>query len=405
MEGCKEYFAFISYQRKDEEWAKWLANELEHYHLPTTLNGKDLPKSLRPIFRDVDELSAGNLPEQIYHALSISKNLIVVCSPRSAKSEWVNKEIVDFISIKGGKTDSIYPFIVEGMAFSKDAATECFPEVLRQLPPNEERLGGNINEQGGRNAAVVKIIAGMLGMDFDSLWNKYEREQKRRRRITIGIIAIIAFIAVCIAGYIWNQNKLLKEKDWRMMENQARAVANLANKLTNEGDAYTARLISLEVLPQDLKSPERPFLSEVEAALRRAYNYSSAILRGPEGLPVYSIAFNNDGTKIAAVYGNGDEVILWDCYTGSLIRVLEQDTAQIIGGLAYSCSFSPDDKLIMCAVGRTVRFWDAKDGKFLKRLHEENNEFNKAVFSPNGSTFALSTFQGLRIYDTESLQL
>ena len=87
----KEYFAFISYKREDEKWAKWLANELEHYHLPTTLNGKELPKNLRPIFRDVDELSAGNLPEQIYHALSISKNLIVVCSPRSAKSEWVNK--------------------------------------------------------------------------------------------------------------------------------------------------------------------------------------------------------------------------------------------------------------------------------------------------------------------------
>ena len=87
----KEYYAFISYQREDEKWAKWLADELEHYHLPTTLNGKDLPKSLRPIFRDVDELSAGNLPQQIYHALSISKNLIVVCSPRSAQSEWVKK--------------------------------------------------------------------------------------------------------------------------------------------------------------------------------------------------------------------------------------------------------------------------------------------------------------------------
>ncbi len=405
MESNKEYYAFISYKREDEKWAKWLANELEHYHLPITLNGKELPKNLRPVFRDVDELAAGSLPEQIYHALTISKNLIVVCSPRSAKSEWVNKEIEDFIKIKGGKTNNIYPFIIEGVPFSRETEKECFPDVLRHLPANEERLGGNINEQGGRNAAVVKIIAGMLGMDFDSLWNKYEREQRRRRLLFSSLIGLVAIIAICIAGYIWNQNRQLKEKDWRMMENQARAVANLANKLTNEGDAYTARLITLEVLPQNLKSPERPFLPEVEAALRRACNYSSAILRGPEGLPVYSIAFSNDGTKIAAVYGNGDEVILWDCYTGGIIRTLEQDTAQIIGGLAYSCSFSPDDKLIMCAEGRTVRFWDAKDGKFLKRLHEESNEFKKAVFSPKGNTFALSTFQGIRIYDTKSFQL
>jgi hypothetical protein len=69
-----EYFAFISYQRKDEEWAKWLAYELEHYRFPVTLNGRnDIPKELRPIFRDIDELSAGNLPRQIHNALENAK--------------------------------------------------------------------------------------------------------------------------------------------------------------------------------------------------------------------------------------------------------------------------------------------------------------------------------------------
>ena len=39
MLNDKEYYAFISYSHKDEEWAKWLQHEFEHYHLPTTLNG------------------------------------------------------------------------------------------------------------------------------------------------------------------------------------------------------------------------------------------------------------------------------------------------------------------------------------------------------------------------------
>lgn len=52
----KEYFAFVSYQRQDEDWAKWLADQLEHHHLPLTLNGRDdFPKDLRPIFMDIDE--------------------------------------------------------------------------------------------------------------------------------------------------------------------------------------------------------------------------------------------------------------------------------------------------------------------------------------------------------------
>ena len=58
MKKDKLYYAFISYSHKDEEWAKWLQHEFEHYHLPTTLNGKpNLPERFRPIFRDIDEVS------------------------------------------------------------------------------------------------------------------------------------------------------------------------------------------------------------------------------------------------------------------------------------------------------------------------------------------------------------
>lgn len=263
----KDYFAFISYKREDEKWAKWLANELEHYHLPSTLNGKDLPKSLRPIFRDVDELSAGNLPKQIYHALSISKNLIVICSPRSAQSEWVNKEIEDFIKIKGGKADNIYPFIIEGVPFSKDADKECFPEKLRSLQESEERLGGNINEQGGRNAAVVKIIAGMLGIGFDSLWQKNEREKKRKRNWMIAA-TIVAFLCISgIAFWMYWQYQQTQKANWMMMENQAKAVAEKAREEIKKGNTYEAILALLEVVPDKGK---RPFVAEVEAILRMA---------------------------------------------------------------------------------------------------------------------------------------
>jgi len=45
MEQQKEYYAFISYKREDEKWAKWLQDKLDHYKFPTNLNGRtDLPK-------------------------------------------------------------------------------------------------------------------------------------------------------------------------------------------------------------------------------------------------------------------------------------------------------------------------------------------------------------------------
>lgn len=80
-----KYYAFISYSHKDSDWAKWLQHELEYYQLPSTLNGrKGLPTSFRPIFRDEDELSGGDLKPQISSALASSEFLIVICSPNSA---------------------------------------------------------------------------------------------------------------------------------------------------------------------------------------------------------------------------------------------------------------------------------------------------------------------------------
>lgn len=106
MEQKKEYYAFISYKREDEKWAKWLQNKLEHYKFPTNLNGRtDLPKNIRPTFCDVTDLTPGLLAEEIDKALRSSEWLIVVCSPRSAKSPWVCKEAQTFIDL--GRADKI----------------------------------------------------------------------------------------------------------------------------------------------------------------------------------------------------------------------------------------------------------------------------------------------------------
>ena len=49
IEGRYDYYAFISYKREDEGWAKWLQHKLEHYRLPSKLNGRtDLPREIRP---------------------------------------------------------------------------------------------------------------------------------------------------------------------------------------------------------------------------------------------------------------------------------------------------------------------------------------------------------------------
>ena len=174
MEHGKEYYAFISYKREDEKWAKWLQNKLEHYCFPTNLNGRtDLPKNIRPTFRDVTDLTSGLLVEELDKALRSSEWLIIICSPRSAKSPWVCKEAQAFIEL--GRADHIIPFIIEGTPFSGNEATECYPQALLNLTDSCELLAININEMG-RDSAAIKVVARMFNLRFDTLWQRYERE-------------------------------------------------------------------------------------------------------------------------------------------------------------------------------------------------------------------------------------
>ena len=162
-----DYFAFISYSHKDQELAKRLKKRLQSYHLPSRLQKSypNLPKNLKPIFLDESNLVAlsGSLQESLQRNLDNSNYLIVLCSPNSAKSEYVNDEIKHFIEI--GRRGHVVPLIVDGVPHSGDD-TECFPPALRDLPREHELLGVDMTKFGERDA-FLRVIATMLELNLD----------------------------------------------------------------------------------------------------------------------------------------------------------------------------------------------------------------------------------------------
>lgn len=205
MEQEFKYYAFISYSSKDTAWGRRVQRKLEGYRMPATLcrqrGWKRRPIS--PIFFAPTDIQPGGLDNELQQRLRASRNLIVICSPRSARSTWVGQEIEYFNGL--GRADSIHFFIVDGVPHSGDPATECFHPVLEQLGM-PEILAANIHEHNyrwpwlNRERAYVQLISKLLGVEFDAIWRRHRRRLVQKL-IGLGVALLVVLAAVWAAWH------------------------------------------------------------------------------------------------------------------------------------------------------------------------------------------------------------
>lgn len=240
--------AFISYKREDEEWAKWLQKKLEHYKLPTEIRKQnpdlEFAKTPRHVFKDTTDLSGGVLAKAIKEGLDSSKFLIVICSPRAAKSEWMCKEVQDFIDF--GREEYIIPFIIDGEPYAKDIDKECFPEALKSLAGERELLGININENG-RDSAAVKVIARLFDVRFDTLWQRFRKSERKRRTI---ISLIVAFIALLLLSLSYSLVRYQNSQKEIQMLNLINTISE-AETLSSQEKPLSAAHLLLSLINKD----------------------------------------------------------------------------------------------------------------------------------------------------------
>ena len=205
------YFAFISYSHQNQRWADWLHKALETYRVPSRLVGQTtsagvIPPRIAPIFRDRDELaSSSDLGRTVNAAIAQSRSLIVICSPASAQSRWVNEEVLAFKRLGG--SDRIFCCIVDGEPNASDMpgreAEECFAPALRYTlgadgQPTTQRtepIAADAREgKDGKANAKLKLIAGLLDVGFDAL--KQREQQRRNRRMAIITAAALVIMAI-----------------------------------------------------------------------------------------------------------------------------------------------------------------------------------------------------------------
>ena len=211
-----KYKAFISYSHADEAWGRWLHHAVETFHVPDMLVGHNtvngpVPKHIKPVFRDREDFEASaHLGEKIQQALADSQFQIVICSPRAAKSKWVNEEIRLFKSLHG--PSHTLAIIVDGepgaSAIPGREHEECFPDALRFVVDDDgkvtdtrtEPIAADARKTGdGKRGALLKINAGVLGVRLDDLIQRDATRRAKRQTIFTGIAASVALVTGALA--------------------------------------------------------------------------------------------------------------------------------------------------------------------------------------------------------------
>lgn len=179
---------------------------LESYRVPGKLVGTQtahgkVPRQLRPIFRDRDDLSsASDLSATVKATLANSESLIVVCSPNAAASQWVNEEIREFVRL--GKQERILCVIVDGDPASTKADTRCFPPALAESGLHEPLAADVRSWADGKHLARLKLVAGLLGLPLDQL---RRRDLQKRRKVQALVLVATLLVAAVLVAAIWFQ--------------------------------------------------------------------------------------------------------------------------------------------------------------------------------------------------------
>ncbi len=194
--GAARYRVFLSYSHADTKWARWLMRRLELYRVPRRFHGRTAPIGevgwrIAPVFRDRDELpTTSDLGETIRAALRESATLVVICSPSSAKSRWVQEEILAFKRLHGERR--VFAFIVSGEPKVAGAGDDCFSPALRveigadgqmSARPAEVVAADARVDGDGPKLAFIRLVAGLLGVGFDEL--RQRELQRRNRRLMV----------------------------------------------------------------------------------------------------------------------------------------------------------------------------------------------------------------------------
>ncbi|HVT37198.1 MAG TPA: TIR domain-containing protein [Nevskiaceae bacterium] len=416
-----KYWAFISYSHRDRAWGDWLHKALETYRVPRRLVGREsrdgkIPARLFPVFRDRDELpSSADLGGVINQALADSRYQIVICSPRSAASRWVNEEVRHFKSL--GRADRVLCLIVDGEPNVFDVpgrdVEECFAPAVRFQVRGDgtitdepaEPIAADAREHAdGKAGAKLKLIAGLLGVGYDELAQR-ERQRRFWQRVQAAA-AGMAFVAMVAGAWQW----YLHQRDTRerqiVME---KLVENGRLELLDGNQARAAVYLNEAYKMGDDSAAVRFMLHQ---ALKPVDALTNVRIKHDGYGALHGAAFSPDGDRfvlgaVSPDAGKHPSALVYDARTGQELARLPDAPA-----LPLVIKFFPDGRhlLLTGSTHETIaddlitRVWDIDTQKITLATKGANGIAGEPL-NQDGSQLLVADQSGLQVWNPSTGQI
>ncbi|NJL34709.1 MAG: hypothetical protein HC893_13725 [Chloroflexaceae bacterium] len=218
-----------------------------------------------------------------------------------------------------------------------------------------------------------------------------EREQRFNRniRIALGVVAVLAVLAIAAALVAFNLNTELDQANssletaLRVSDSQRLAYAAQSEANSTE----TALLLAMEAVRRDRSILTEPTFRD---ALDKM-TWQARDIATDDGT-VLSMAFSPDGRSIVTGYGDGG-VYIWAIVKEPDVAVELRATLEGHTAPVWHASYSPDGQFILSiADDQTARLWTT-DGTLVKVL-EHPSGLSDGGFSPDGQQVAVAADNG-----------
>ncbi len=251
MDEERNYIAFISYRHLplSKKIAKKIHGDIEHYRVPKELRKKGFGERLGRVFRDEEELTASDdLGSEITNALDHSKFLLVVCESGTKDSMWVDREVQYFISKHD--REHVIAILAEG------TPEKSFPLPLTEIYNEDGTLQGKVEPLAANLTGIdhkhvysrfgrekYRIFSALLGVPFDSLWQRERRYQIRRRVL----LAAFAFTLVfAFAANTWIKNREISKRN-EQIEQQNAQILERNEQILQQNEEIRAQYDALDI--------------------------------------------------------------------------------------------------------------------------------------------------------------